>query len=138
MKVYAEASAVLAWLLDEPAARAVRHILRKAETVVTSELTLVECDRALERLEDRAGALRMGERLRRVAEHWELLRLDVNVVNRARQRFPGGPLGTVEALHLASLLVAREAMPELALLSLDEATRERGIRLGFVALPEED
>lgn len=45
--VYAESSAVLAWLLGEPSGEAVRRELAGAETVVASALTVVECDRAL-------------------------------------------------------------------------------------------
>ena len=47
MIVYAESSAVLAWLLGEEAATRVRHVLEEADIVVTSDLTLVECDRVM-------------------------------------------------------------------------------------------
>ena len=49
MILYAESSAVLAWLLGEPAGRDVRALLAKADRVVTSALTAVECARALAR-----------------------------------------------------------------------------------------
>jgi len=45
----AESSAVLAWLLGEPAGEAVRRMLAEAECVVSSTLTQVECARALAR-----------------------------------------------------------------------------------------
>ena len=44
---YAESSAVLAWLLGEDAAPHVREVLSRAELVVASDLTLLECDRVL-------------------------------------------------------------------------------------------
>ncbi|HXH07107.1 MAG TPA: type II toxin-antitoxin system VapC family toxin [Vicinamibacterales bacterium] len=53
MRLYAESSAVLAWLLDEPDGVTVRERLARAEIVVASDLTLIECERVLLR----AGAL---------------------------------------------------------------------------------
>ncbi len=47
MNLYAESSAVLAWLLDEPTAPGVRRLLGEAEVIVASDLTLIECDRVL-------------------------------------------------------------------------------------------
>ena len=47
MNLYAESSAVLAWLLDEQTAPAVRRLLGEAEVIVASDLTLIECDRVL-------------------------------------------------------------------------------------------
>jgi len=47
VNLYAESSAVLAWLLGEDAAPRVRELLSKAEFVLASDLTLLECDRVL-------------------------------------------------------------------------------------------
>ena len=47
MNVYAESSAILSWLLGEGRRATVRRSLRGAELIVTSDLTLVECDRVL-------------------------------------------------------------------------------------------
>ncbi len=49
MSLYAESSAVLAWLLDEDAVPFVRQTLADTSVVVASDLTLIECDRALHR-----------------------------------------------------------------------------------------
>ena len=49
MNLYAESSAVLAWLFEEDAADSVEEAFDRAEGVVASDLTLVECDRALMR-----------------------------------------------------------------------------------------
>ena len=49
MSLYAESSAVLAWLLDEAAGAFVRQTLAQTEIVLASDLTLVECDRVLHR-----------------------------------------------------------------------------------------
>jgi uncharacterized protein with PIN domain len=42
---------VLAWLFAEPTGEEVRNALGAAERVLTSELTLIECDRVLHRAE---------------------------------------------------------------------------------------
>ena len=47
MTVYAESSAVLAWLLGADPGDAVRGVLGGADLVITSDLTLVECDRVI-------------------------------------------------------------------------------------------
>jgi len=49
MSLYAESSAVLAWLLDEAAGTFVRQTLAETEIVLASDLTLIECDRVLHR-----------------------------------------------------------------------------------------
>ncbi|HXH84897.1 MAG TPA: type II toxin-antitoxin system VapC family toxin [Candidatus Tectomicrobia bacterium] len=140
MTVYVESSAVLAWLLGEPPAASVRRILAEAERVVTSDLTLVECDRTIFRAvhlgsltERRAEALR---RVLRVAEtHWSLVRLGREVVAKAREAFPGPPVRTLDALHLGSMLVIRDVVPELTVLTLDERVRGAGMALGFPVVP---
>lgn len=140
MIVYAESSAVLAWLLGEPAGPAVRRALELAEFVVTSDLTLVEGDRALHRARslgelspEKCGELR-GE-LRRVAAGWTALRLSDEVVERARESFPEEPIRSLDALHLASALFIVGRVPELSLLSLDGRVRRCGRALGFPLLP---
>jgi predicted nucleic acid-binding protein len=47
MNIYAESSAVLAWLLGEVTSRRVREVLRRADLVMASDLVLIECDRVL-------------------------------------------------------------------------------------------
>lgn len=141
MKVYAESSAVLAWLLgEEPAAR-VRQILAEAEIVVASDLTLIECDRVLIRAVTlgelaEADAADRRAHLTTAAAHWHVLRLSAEIVDRARQPFPGEPIRTLDALHLASALAARSAVAGLELLSLDDRVRSAGARLGLPLQPE--
>jgi predicted nucleic acid-binding protein len=138
--VYAESSAVVAWLFGEAGGEAVRQALASADRVVASDLTLVECDRVLIRAqvahaipEARMATLRA--RLNAAATHWTLLRLERDVVERARRPFPGEPIRTLDALHLASALVARAALERLDLLSLDQRIRASALQLGFTVLP---
>lgn len=138
--LYAESSGVLAWLLGEPQGQAVRAILSSARQVLTSELTLVECDRALIRAEalDDISPAKRGELaavLRAAAARWSVLKVDGEVVERARQPFPTEPIRTLDAIHLASALVARSAARDLAVLSLDDRIRAAGRLLGLDVLP---
>ena len=140
MSLYAESSAVLAWLLDEESGLAVRECLADEQIVVASDLTLVECDRVLHRAVtlgelNEADAADRRAHLASVASHWTLLRIGTEVVERARQPFPGEPIRTLDAIHLASLLVARSALTGLALLSLDARVRAAAVRLGVELRP---
>jgi predicted nucleic acid-binding protein len=138
--VYADSSAVLSWLFGEPAGEAARAILSAAELVLASDLTFVECDRTIHRAQaagriTEAQAADLRGHLVAAAAAWNLLRLDAEVVERARRPFPGEPIRTLDALHLASALVARAAVPGLALLSLDQRMRAAGRGLGLEVLP---
>jgi predicted nucleic acid-binding protein len=141
MKLYADSSAVLAWLFEEAAADAVEEAFDSADGVVASDLTLIECDRALVRahvlgLLTEMEAVRRRAVLEAAAVNWMVLKLDREVLERARRRFPAEPLRTLDALHVASALTARSAISDLALLSLDGRVRENGAALGFDVFPE--
>lgn len=141
MSLYAESSAVLAWLLDEPAGAFVRQTLAKVETVLASDLTLIECDRVLHRAAalgelTEAEAADRRAHLATAAAHWHVLRIGPEIVERARQPFPGDPIRTLDAIHLASVIVARSAVGGLELLSLDDGIRSVAKRLGLTLLPE--
>ncbi|MGE0553879.1 MAG: type II toxin-antitoxin system VapC family toxin [Gemmatimonadales bacterium] len=141
MIVYAESSAVLAWLLGEPTATAVRTALGGAERVVSSSLTAVECARALARgrasgrvtSRDELAALRL---LDVATGNWDVHDLTERVLSRARLPFPVEPVRTSDALHLATAAIFLEAIGQLSLLSLDERVLANGSALGMApALP---
>ena len=141
MNLYAESSAVLAWLLDENSAADVRRSLTAAEMIVASDLTLIECDRVILRaaaLGDLTEAEAADRRahLTTAASHWQILRVAPEIVERARQPFPGEPIRTLDAIHLASALVARTAIAGLRLLSLDDRVRKAGKKLGLEIIPD--
>lgn len=141
MSMYAESSAVLAWLLDEESGEEVRQLLAAAETVLTSDLTIIECERVLLRA-TALGELTEAEasdrraHLTTTASHWHLLRIGPEIVDRARQPFPGEPIRTLDAIHLASAILARSAVAGLELLSLDDRVRRAAGRLGLRVRPE--
>jgi predicted nucleic acid-binding protein len=138
--VYAESSAVLGWLLDEDSAPEVRRLLGAADFIITSDLTLIECDRVLLRAAS-IGELTEAEAADRrahlvaAASHWHVLRIAPEIVDRARQPFPGEPIRSLDAIHLASALAARATSAGLGLLSLDDRIRRAGTRLGLNVLP---
>ena len=140
MNVYAESSAILAWLLDEESGSQVREILATSEVVIASDLTLIESDRVLWRavvlgeLTEAEAADRRAH-LMTAASHWHVLRISPEIVERARQPFPGEPIRTLDALHLASALIARGMLPGLTLLSLDDRIRRAAGPLGLRVCP---
>lgn len=132
---------MLAWLLAEDTAEDVQAALRQAGQVAASDLTIAECDRALIR-GHATGVLSEWEMTRRrtlletSSLHWTLFKVDGEVLERARRRFPQEPVRTLDALHLASALIARSLIPDLALLTLDKRVRDNGAALGFTLLPQ--
>jgi predicted nucleic acid-binding protein len=140
LNIYAESSAVLAWLLGEPAGRRVREVLRRAELVLASDLVLIECDRVLIRAVtrgeiDEATAADRRAHLNAAASHWHVYRLSLDIVERARHPFPVEPVRTLDAIHLASALAVRSTIPGVELLSLDDRIRRAGEQLGFRLQP---
>lgn len=131
---------MLAWLLGETGGGRVRQLLAGAEEVLTSVLTLVETDRvliraqALEELEE-GDVVDRRRVLARASRHWHLVQLHEEILDRARRPFPNEPLRTLDALHLASALVARTAVPDFVVVSLDSRVRKTGLDLGFEVLP---
>lgn len=140
MNVYAESSAVLAWLLGESDGEDARDRLSAARLVLTSDLTLIECDRVLHRAAA-LGELSEAEAAERralvgtAAEHWIVQAMDREIVERARRSFPREPIRTLDAIHLATALATRGLVTELQLLSLDERIRRNAADLGFEVVP---
>ena len=140
MIVYAESSAVLAWLLGERIAPVVRKTLAGAERVVASALTILECARALRRAEadgrlgaEQAAAARQA--LNAVAPGWVLLELTGPHLLRAGGSFPSEPVRTLDAIHLAAAMEFRDALQEVTMLSLDDRVRVNAAALGLEVLP---
>ena len=129
---------MLAWLLGEDAPPRVREVLSKAELVIASDLALLESDRVLIRavslgeIEEAAAADRRAH-LNAAATHWYVRRLSAEIVDRAGQGFPAGPIRTLDAIHP---LAARSGVSGVELLSLDDRVRRVGEQLGFRLQPE--
>jgi predicted nucleic acid-binding protein len=141
VNVYAESSAVLAWLLGEEDGQRVREVLGRSELVTASDLTLIECDRVLIRAVvlgeiDEGRAADRRAHLNAAAAHWQVWRLTGDIVDRARRPFPMEPVRALDAIHLASALAVRSVVPGVDLLSLDDRIRRSGEQLGFRLKPE--
>ncbi|HVO11170.1 MAG TPA: type II toxin-antitoxin system VapC family toxin [Vicinamibacteria bacterium] len=126
MIAYLDTSALLRLALGEPGALAG---LRSADALVSSELLAVESMRTIDRLRLR-GALSPEEAAARraVVSEWleavDLVLLQRAVLARASEPFPT-PLGTLDALHLATALVWRERVQK----PLVVATHDRDLAL---------
>ncbi len=126
MIAYLDSSALLRLVLREPGAL---EQLRAAEALVSSELLAVECPRTIDRLRLQ-GALSLEEAVARrdaVAEWLEavdLVLLQRSVLSRASEPLPT-PLGTLDALHLATALLWREQTGK----DLVMATHDGGLAL---------
>ena len=131
MIVYLDASVVLRLILGE--AGRLRE-WRQVELAVASALTEVECLRTLDRLH-RAGVLSDGEAAQRRSAVYRLLEgvevVDVSrpVLRRASEPFPA-PLGTLDAIHLATALGWRNTRDA----DLTMATHDPALALGAEAV----
>lgn len=140
MTIYAESSAVLAWLFDQGPADDIRASIGSADLVVTSELLLIEADRALLRVVATGLALpeeAMSRRIRLATtmRPWSVLPISASVADRARQPFPSDAIRSLDAIHLASAIVAQVSFGAVDVLTLDDRIRENATALGFRVLP---
>ena len=140
MILYVESSAVLAWLLGQARGDEARRALRSAEALVSSSLTLFECDRALRRavpsgLLAEPDADRCLGLLARAASRWRVAAVDDDVLLRGRRPFPREPVRSLDAIHLATALHLRPDLPGLGVLTLDERIASNAELLGFPVEP---
>jgi predicted nucleic acid-binding protein len=114
---------------------------RSIETGVASALAEVECLRTLDRLRlharlpDEDLAVRR-EAVFRLTEEMEIVELSGVVLNRASQPLPT-PLGTLDAIHLATALLWRErGGPDLVMATHDAAlgVAARAFGIGVVGI----
>jgi len=68
--------------------------------------------------------------------HWRFMPISREIVNRACQPFPGEPIRSLDAVHLASALLAADSLPDFALVSLDRRVRATASGLGLRVLPD--
>lgn len=122
MTAYIDTSALLRLVLREPGAL---EELRAYDALVSSELTAVESCRVIDRLRLQ-GSLTIEEaaaRLKVVTEWLEaidLVLLRPPVLSRASEPLPT-PLGTLDAVHLATALIWRDRMGELPTIATHDA-----------------
>lgn len=136
MVAYLDSSVILRHILLGEAS--IRHALA-CPTVVSSELTEIECRRVIHRYRmdghlDDQGFVTATGRLGDVLGGLSSLSLSQKVKNRAMAAFPV-TVKTLDALHLASAAVFADARPDETLLifSHDHAMNRCAAALGFAA-----
>jgi len=135
---YLDSSALLRLVLREPGALPLDE-LTSSEAIISSELLGVECPRTIDRLRLQ-GLLSTEEAASRfsVVKDWleavDLVRLQRPILSRASEPFPT-PLGTLDALHLATALVWRDRMEqELVMATHDGGLATAARAFGFEVL----
>lgn len=123
MIAYIDTSALLRIVLREPGAL---DDLRTYDRLVSSELIAVESARTIDRLRNQ-GALSMDQAAERIGlvHEWleavDLVLLRPPVMSRASEPLPM-PLGTLDAIHLATALVWRDRLGPLPQMLTHDAT----------------
>jgi uncharacterized protein len=129
MIAYVDASVILRLVLGEPARLAEWSSIKEG---ITSELAEVECLRTLDRLRLR-GALTDPELAARRAAVFELMEeltlvaVTRPVLTRAAHPFPT-PLGTFDAIHLATALLLKDRAPSPPAFATHDAALSQAAR----------
>ncbi len=100
-----------------------------ADTLITSRLSLVEAARAFIRLRTSGDVTEVqladaGRELDILWARCEVWEVTSQVCETAAHVAPGRPLRTLDALHLATYLLARRHIGDLELLTADQRLRE--------------
>jgi predicted nucleic acid-binding protein len=136
MKAYVDSSVLLRQVLGQPGALVE---WREIESAVASSLLRVECLRTLDRLRltgslDARQDAQRRESLSMSLESFDVVEITPAVLDRAAEPLPV-PLGTLDAIHLATALLWREEeAPDLALVTHDAALAAAGRLFGFPVL----
>ncbi len=122
--LYLDTSAVLRAVLESGTTPQIEARLRAAPILVTSRLALVEASRAMLRLRTAhdVAALRLADAERDIEAIWsrcEIWEITSSVCELARTVSPARPLRTLDALHLATFVLARRRIEDLEMLTSD-------------------
>jgi predicted nucleic acid-binding protein len=139
-ELFAESSALVAWLLWEGDGPRVMPYLRAARVSWLSAVAAPECRRALLRAKaqgrvDARYVRRSISALDRFVEDSRVVLVDEDILDRAGDPFPVEPIRTLDAIHLASLERARQTSSRVILLSLDDRVRDNAMHLGIPVVP---
>ena len=132
MNVYVDSSVLLRIVLGEPDRLRIWPTITNA---VSSELIRLECLRTIDR-----ARVRLGLEDARIAKYradvleavdaFTLVALDSIVLERASEPFPTA-LGSLDAIHLASALMVRDNLDELAFATHDDELGMAARATGF-------
>ena len=127
--LYVDSSAFLRATVEAGTSPEVERMIADSDTLLTSRLALVESARALSRLrrlrELSESRLAQAERdLRALIARCEIWDIDEKVCDLASHIAPNRNLRTLDALHLATFLLAQRSIESLKLLTTDDRLRE--------------
>jgi predicted nucleic acid-binding protein len=123
--LYIDTSVALRATLEQGTTPEIESPIAEAPVLVTSRLSLVESARALLRLRQHGGIAesRLADARRELDSLWsrcELWELSPAVCDLASLAAPDKALRTLDALHLATFLIARRRIEGLELLTADQ------------------
>ena len=123
--LYLDTSAVLRAILENGTSPDIEERIAAAPALITSRLSLVESSRALHRLRQLAevSEAKLADAQRELTAVWarcELWELTPSVCEMARHVAPAKSLRTLDALHLATFVLAREKIEGLELVTVDD------------------
>lgn len=123
--LYIDTSVVLRTVLESGTTPDFEQRIGAARVLLTSRLSLVEAARALLRLRwsGRVSEERLADAGREIDALWgrcDIWELTPQVCDLAGQVVPAKPLRTLDALHLATYLLARRQIAALELLTVDK------------------
>ena len=132
MNVYVDSSVLLRVVLGEPERLSTWPAITNA---VSSELIRLECLRTIDRARVRLGlddgqVAQQRASVIEAVEAFTLIPLDRIVLERASEPFPT-LLGSLDAIHLASALLARDAVEGLTFATHDIALATAARATGF-------
>ena len=127
--LYVETSAALRAVLEAGTTPVLERRMAGASLLVTSRLSLVEAARAILRLRalGRAAEERLADAGRQLDALWarcDVWELSREVCDLASQLAPAKPLRTLDALHLATYLVARRRIADIELETTDQRLKD--------------
>lgn len=123
--LYLDTSAVLRAVLESGTSPDLETKIRTAEVLLTSRLSMVEASRAIHRLRQlgQLSETKLADVEREVEAVWarcDLWELTPSVCEAARRVAPHKLLRTLDALHLATFVLARQRIGDLELVTADE------------------
>jgi len=123
--LYLDTSAVLRAVLESGTSPEIEHQIQTAPALITSRLSVVESARAFHRLriQDSVGSAALADAELETARLWsrcEIWELTPEVCEFACAVAPGDSLRTLDALHLATYVLARRALGAIELITADE------------------
>jgi predicted nucleic acid-binding protein len=127
--LYLDTSAVLRAVLQRGTTPEMEQRIEGAGTLITSRLSLVEAGRAFQRIRSlgKSSEGELADAGRELDELWarcDIWELTPRVCEMACQVAPNKPLRTLDALHLATYLLARRRIAGLELLTGDQRLME--------------